>query len=218
MPRFATLTLALAFIVAACNGGGDEATTTSTPSESATTVPAVSTTDVPGSTTTSEAATTTTEGASAGGDSCFVGVWTLDSDAFVENFDAIMTEAGMPDAEVTALDGTFEVEMIADGTYLAVRDEWGFNLITPQGTVIIEINGDETGTWSTSGSTLTIDPGENNLTVESSIEVDGQVLPLPGSDLPIDAPPGLATDSEFECSGDVLTLTNEGIESVLNRS
>jgi hypothetical protein len=145
-------------------------------------------------------------------------MWTLDSEAFVENFDAIMTEAGMPDAEVTSLDGTFEVEMNADGSYVAVRDEWGFSMGTPQGTVVIEINGTETGNWSTSGSTLNIDPGENDLTVDSSIVVDGQEIPMPGSDLPVEAPPGLATASEFQCSGDTLTLESGGVESVLNRS
>ncbi len=216
MRRLVTLTFALGLLLSACAGEGNEGSTTS--SEAAPTTGEVTqTTTVVPDTTTTEAAPTTTQASSAGGDDCLVGMWTLDSEAFVENFGAIMAEAGMPDAEVTSLDGTFEVEMNADGTYAAVRDEWGFSLDTPQGTVVIEINGTESGSWSTSGSTLNISPEENDLTVDSSVVVDGQELPLPGSDLPVETPPGLATASEFRCSGDILTLSNEGVESVLNR-
>jgi hypothetical protein len=212
------LTIAIGLLLAACAGGGEGGTTTSSPSAPTTGEVTQTTAAAPDTTTSTGAAPSSTEGSSAGGDDCLVGMWTLDSEAFVENFDAIMTEAGMPDAEVTSLDGTFEVEMNADGSYVAVRDEWGFSMGTPQGTVVIEINGTETGTWSTSGSTLNIDPGENDLTVDSSIVVDGQEIPMPGSDLPVEAPPGLATASEFQCSGDTLTLESGGVESVLNRS
>jgi len=216
MRRSVLLTLTLGLLIAACAGGGDEGTTTSSAPD--TTEQAPSTTAAPDTATTVAAAVTTTAASSASGDECLIGTWTLDSDAFVENFDAIMTEAGMPDSEVTALDGTFEVEMNANGTYLAVRDEWGFNMATPEGTVVIEINGTESGTWATNGSTLDINPEENDLTVDASVEVNGQLQPLPGSQAPIETPPGLATNSEFECSADVLTVTNEGVESVLNRS
>jgi hypothetical protein len=212
------LTIAIGLLLAACAGGGEGGTTTSSPSAPTTGEVTQTTAAAPDTTTSTGAAPSSTEGSSAGGDDCLVGMWTLDSEAFVENFDAIMTEAGMPDAEVTSLDGTFEVEMNADGSYVAVRDEWGFSMGTPQGTVVIEINGTETGNWSTSGSTLNIDPGENDLTVDSSIVVDGQEIPMPGSDLPVEAPPGLATASEFQCSGDTLTLESGGVESVLNRS
>lgn len=217
MRRLLTLTLVLGLLIVAC-GGGEEGTTTSTSAALTTTMAPDTTEAADMTTTTAAAATTTTEALSAGGDDCLVGTWTLDSEVFVENFDEIMTGAEMPDSEVTALDGTFEVEMNADGTYLAVRDEWGFRMATPEGTVIIEINGDETGTWSTSGTTLSINPGDNSLTVDVSMEVDGETFPFPGTDAPIETPPGLATNSEFECSGDILTLANEGVESVLNRN
>lgn len=218
MRKLVTLMLVLGMLTVACGGNGEGATTTSSPAEPPTSEDAPPTTEPVETTTTEAADVTTTAAPSAGGDDCLVGTWTLDSEAFVENFDEIMADAGMADSEVTALDGTFTVEMNSDGTYLAVRDEWGFNMATPQGTVILEINGDETGTWSTDGSTLSIDPEQSDLTVDASVEVDGETFPLPGSDVPIEAPPGLATNSEFDCSGDVLTVSNEGVESVLNRS
>ncbi|HEX6219471.1 MAG TPA: hypothetical protein VF115_00105 [Acidimicrobiia bacterium] len=219
MGRLVTLVLVVGLVVAACAGDGDGGSTTSSPADPSTTQDASTTTESADmTTTTSAAATTTTEPSSASGDDCLVGSWELDSKAFVENFDSIMTEAGMPDAEVTALDGRFTVEMSADGTYIAIRDQWGFNMATPEGTVIIEINGDETGSWSTDGSTLSINPEESDLAVESFVEVDGELVALPFGQVPIEAPPGLATNSEFECSADVLRVANEGVESVLNRN
>lgn len=175
----------------------------------------------PGTTTaptTAPSDTTTSAPSSAGGDECLLGTWTLDSNAFVENFDEIMTQAGIPDTEVTALDGSFIVEMSADGTYSAVRDGWGFRMVMADQTIVIEINGEETGTWATEGSTLIIDPLESDLTVTPSMELNGEVVPLPAGAIPVTAPPGIASGSDFDCSGDVLTLTNTGVVSVLSRN
>lgn len=221
MHRLLVLTVLLGFVIGACassNEAGDSPTTSTTgePSSPSVTAAVTSTTERP--TATTEPQTTTTAAKQTGGDECLVGNWTLDSNAFVENFDAIMAEAGISDAEVTALDGSFTVGMRADGTYSAVRDAWGFRMAMADGTVIIEIDGEETGTWSTEASRLLVDPQESDLTVSPSMEVNGEAVPLPGGTIPVTTPPGIATDSEFECSGDVLTLTNSGVVSVLNRS
>jgi hypothetical protein len=213
-PLFLIVTLAL--IVVACGGdeGSDESTTT-VPDETTTAAEDPTTTEA-AETTTTEAVTATTEAPATGGDECLVGTWVLDSEAFVENFSSIFAAQGVPEAEVSALDGDFTVEMNADRTYTGTRDEWGFSIATDEGNVLIEINGQETGTWSTDGSTLTITQNESDLAVDASVEVDGQVLPMP--EAPVDVPPGLASNSEYTCSGDVLTVTNEGVESVLNRN
>lgn len=224
MRRLLLPVIVFGLITAACSqsGSGDDSTTTTStaPDETTTTVEGVETTTTLEVTTTTAApdTTTTTAVTAGGGDDCLVGSWVLDSDAFVENFVSIFADAGLPDAEVSALDGTFTVDMSSDGTFDAVRDGWGFSIAMAEGTVTIEINGTETGTWSTTGDTLTIGSDLSDLTVESSIELDGSVVPLPEGQLPVDTPSGIATDSTFECSGDVLTLTNEGVESVMTRA
>lgn len=214
MRNLLSLTLIFGLLTAACTSGDEGGDTTS---ESTTTEESPVTTETVETTTTTEAAVSTAA-PEAGGDDCLVGSWTLDTESFIANFDDIMAEAGMPETEVVALDGTFVVDMSGDGTYVGTRDEWGFSMVTPEGTVSIEINGEESGTWSTDGSTLTVNPTSSDLTVVASVEVDGQEVPLPEGQVPIDTPPGIASNSDFECSGDVLTLTNAGVESVLNRN
>jgi hypothetical protein len=124
----------------------------------------------------------------------------------------------MPDAEVSALDGSFTVELGADGSLEAERDEWGFRITMPEGVFIIEINGTEMGTWSADDSTLTVTTDVSNIDVSGAIEVDGEVIAMPEGQMPIEPPQGIATGSDYSCSGDVTTLTNGGVESVLNRA
>ena len=212
-------------IVAGCNGGAGD--TTSTTTDDATSPTATDTTaSVPetttssaGEPTTTVAETTTTAAAASGGSACLVGTWVLDNDAFMENLGSVFTDAGMPDAEVSALGGTFTVELGADGSLNATRDGWGFDMDTGEGAVIIEINGTETGTWSADEATLTVSTDASDLEVGFSVEVDGEMVAMPSEFQPeFDVPQGVATDSTYACSGDVLTLTNEGVESVLNRA
>lgn len=223
MRRLITLTIVLGLSLAACAGGNGEATTTTsasddtvTSADTTDTTEATDTTTPSTETTADEPAATTTQALASGTDNCLVGSWTLDSEAFIENFDEIMTQEGLPPAEVTALEGSFTVVMDADGTYVATRDAWGFSVSTDEGTFIMEINGEESGNWGTEGSTLTIDPVETDLTVTPSMVVGGEVTPIPQS--PMEAPEGLATGSEYDCSGDTLTVTNSNIESVMNRN
>jgi hypothetical protein len=216
MPKLSTLLVISGLVVAGCNGASSDTTTTST--DDVTTSAAGATTTAPGPTTTTQVVTTTQPPASGGGSDCLVGTWILDSEAFVENFDSIFADAGMPDAEVSALGGSFAVELGADGSLEAERDEWGFRIAMPDGVFIIEINGTETGTWSADDSELTVTTDVSNIEVSASIEVDGQVIAMPEGQMPIEPPQGIATGSDYTCSGDFLALTNAGVESVLNRA
>lgn len=216
-PHILILVLVVGLLVTACAGSDSTNTTTSVQTESSTGEASPDST-APEPTTTTAAAPTTAAPAPTGGEECIVGSWTLDSDAFVDNFDQILAQAGAPDAEVTALDGTFTVDMGSDGTYSAVRDAWGFRMTMADQTFVIEINGEESGIWSTEGSTLMIDPQESDLTITPSMELDGEVVPLPEGAIPVTTPPGIASGSDFECSGDALSLTNSGVVSVLNRN
>lgn len=216
MRRISIFLFSMSLVVTACTGSAGETTTSASP----TTTAVSETTTTAAETTTSQAgATTTTTSQSAGGiDECLVGTWILDSEAFVENFSSIFEDAGMPDAEVTPLDGTFTVEFGADGSMSGVRDSWGFSFTIEQGTFTTEIEGFELGTWSGDGSTLTVNIESSDLTVNATVESGGQEIELPQGQTPIEAPPGIASNSEYACSGDVLTLTNAGVESVLNRA
>lgn len=220
MRRLTILFSALTVVLAACAGSGDETTTTAGTDDPATSAAsdAPTTTSSTETTTTARDTTTTSGDSATGTDDCVVGTWTLDDEAFVENFGSVFEEAGMPNTEVTALDGTFTVELGADGSLRGTREDWGFNIATGEGTVILEINGTETGTWAADGSKLTVNIDESDLEISSSFEVDGEVIEMPQDQIPVDTPPGIASNSEYTCSGDTLILTNAGVESVLNRS
>lgn len=219
MRRLLILVSVVGLIAAGCNGGAGDTTTTTDDATSTTANVPETTTSSAGETTSTVGETTTTAPAASGGPDCLVGTWVLDNDAFVANFGSIFADAGMPGAEVSALGGTFSVELGADGSLNATRDEWGFEMDTGEGVVIIEIDGTETGTWSADESTLTVSTDASDLEVDFSVEVDGEMVEMPSEFQPeFDVPQGITTNSTYTCSGDVLTLTNEGVESVLNRA
>lgn len=163
--------------------------------------------------------TTTTSGETAEGtDQCLVGTWALDTEAFVANFSTFFQDAGMPDAEVAALDGDYTVEMTADGNFIGTRDGWGFAIETDQGDFTIELNGTETGDWSADGSTLTVENQSADIDISTTVSSGGQQVELPQGQFPIEPPEGIASTNSYVCSGDVFTLSNSGVESTFNRS
>lgn len=202
--------MTLGLVAAACAGSSEETTTTA--AEETTTSTGADTT------TTAEPETTTTSGETTEGtDDCLVGTWTFDTEAFVGNLSTLFQEE-MPDAEVTALDGDYSVEMTADGTFTGTRDGWGFAIESDQGNFTIQFNGNETGTWSADGSTLTVENRSSDVDITATAESGGQEVELPQGQIPIETPEGVASNNDYECSGDVLTLTSSGIETVLTRS
>jgi len=217
MRKLSSLVVVLGVVAVGCGGSSSDTTITSTEGGIPTTGVATPTTAAP--VTTASVDVTTTQASAGGGDAdCLVGTWVLDSEAFVENFGSIMAEAGLPDVEVSPLGGSFTVELSADGSLEAERDEWGFRMTMPDGTFIVEINGTEVGSWSADGSILTVDTDVSDIEVSGAIEIGGELIEMPTGQMPIEPPPGIATGSEYTCSGDVLTLTNAGVESVLTRA
>ncbi len=202
--------LSLALVVAACSGGTG-ATTTTSASETTTTTVTTTTTTAEDTTTTSDEAATVT-------DDCVVGSWMLDSEAFVQNFDSIFAEAGLSDAEVTALNGSYTIDLAADGSFTAIRASWGFSVQLDEGNLTVEISGFELGTWSADGSTLTVDLESSDLLVRTIVESGGREVELPRNQLPFETPEGIASNSEYTCSDGLLTLTSAGVESILIRS
>jgi hypothetical protein len=207
--RILLVAIAVAMVAAACGSSSDTTTTIG-----ATTTTAVVTTSADTDTTTT-AATTTTELAAAGGPDCLVGTWVLDSDSFLETLHQVFVDqAG--EGEVTDISGIYTVDMAADGTLTGERQGWGFSVATSQGTLEMAINGTEMGTWSATEDTITIASVVSDLDVSASVDVNGKKISI--TDMPIDVPEAIATDSTYSCGGDVLTVTHEGYTSVLNRA
>lgn len=215
-----SLLFVVCLVVAACNGDSSDTTTTLDSEETATSPAAeTSTTGSEGTTTTSAgtAETTTTAGAS-GGDDCLVGSWVLDDQAFFDQVFASVDEEAAGFGEVTSVSGAFTTTFDSDGSLEAVREDWGFSVATEDGTFNIVINGTQTGTWETDGSSLllTLDEGDA-FDVEASVVVDGEEIALPSA--PMDVPSeALASSSEFSCNGDELSVTSEGVTSEFDRS
>jgi hypothetical protein len=215
MKRTFSILFVASFVVAACGGEGGDTTTSAASGASTTTSPEESSTTTAGDTS-SSADTSTTGGGSAGGDDCLVGTWVLDDEAFFEQVFADMDEEGFGD--VTAFGGSFTTVLDADGAVEAVRADWGFSVDTDEGMFNIVINGTQTGTWETDGSTLllTLDEG-SGFDVEATVVIDGEEVVLPSA--PMDVPAeALSSSSEFSCSGDTLAVTSDGVTSEFERA
>jgi hypothetical protein len=215
MKRTFSILFVASLVVAACGGEGGDTTTSAASSASTTTSPEEGSTTTAGDTSTS-AETSTTGGGSAGGDDCLVGTWVLDDEAFFEQVFADMDEEGFGD--VTAVGGSFTTVLDANGSVEAVRADWGFSVDTDEGMFNIVINGTQTGTWETDGSTLllTLDEG-SGFDVEATVVIDGEEVVLPAA--PMDVPAeALSSSSEFSCSGDSLAVTSDGITSEFERA
>lgn len=209
-----SLFFAVCLVIAACGGDSSE-TTTTLAAEETTTTAAVETSTTADGTTADE---TTTTAAASGGDDCLVGSWVLDDEAFFEQVFAEMDEETTGFGEVTSVSGEFITTFESNGSVEAVREDWGFSVATEEGTFNIVINGTQTGTWETDGSTLllSLDEGDT-FDVEASVVVDGEEIVLPSA--PMEVPSeALSSSSEFSCSGDELSVTSEGITSEFDRA
>jgi hypothetical protein len=215
MRKLPTLTIALALLVAACSSGGEEEGATSAPEETGSTVASTDTT-TEATTTTAAPTTTTTLPPSSAGAECVEGTWLLDIQSFISLMEEAFTSEGFGADSITANEGTYLVTLAPDGTFTAERDEWGFSVVTGDGTFTMSISGTETGTWSADDTTITVAIDSSDVKVSTTAEVDGQVINMPDS--PVDVPDAVAEDSAYTCGGDVLTVTTEDVEITLNRT
>ncbi len=216
MKKSLAITFVLGLLVTACGGDTADTTTTTVSGESTTTVAETTTTGADTTTTIGE--TTTTLGSTGGGgEDCVVGEWVLDDQAF---FDAVFAEfAEEEEFEEFSIneDGEFRVTLNSNGSVSAARNDWGFSISTTEGTFNIVVNGEQTGTWEVNGSMLALNlDGGSGFDVKTTVEVDGQLIDLPTS--PVDVPTeSLSSSSDFECDGNTLSVTAEGITSNFNR-
>lgn len=191
-------------LLAAC-GGGEAETATTTALEPTTTAAETTTTAAPTTTTTEATTTTTTTVPQPSAEDCLVGTWELDSEAFVDSLMATMG-TDLP-GEITSGGGSYIVEMDADGSITSTRDEWRYLIESTEGTLAVQLDGTETGTYTTDGDTITISITGGETSVTTGLLVDGELQELPfGPTQTFDAEP-LEGAGTFDCAADTLTMT-----------
>lgn len=198
----------IVLLLAACGGGEAETATTTAPEPSTTAAETTTTTAAPTTTTTEATTTTTTTTApEPNAEECLVGTWDLDSESFVDSLMATMG-TDLP-GEITSGGGSYVVEMGADGSFEVTRDEWRYLIESPQGTLVAQIDGTETGTYEADGDTLTATTTGGDATVSMGLLVDGELQDLPfpmEMDLATDA---IAGSAQYECTEETLTVSSE---------
>jgi hypothetical protein len=197
------LVLTMALLAAACSGGDDGA-------ESSTTTTTAAPTSAESTTTTAARTTTTAAAARQEGAECLIGQWELDSQLFFDSlFETFGGELGMEDAAFEHVSGTYRVSMTGEGGYTGTRDEWTFRFSIPEGGFQTIIDGTDAGSYTVDGDQLTISDVVSETDVSFFAEADGEMFEVPsGPGVPSDA---LGGQSTFTCSGDALTVENEGI-------
>lgn len=211
------LVIVVVLVAAACSSGSDDTTTTTTIATQTTT-----TQSAPAETTTSATeapAETTTTLVEASGDlaSCVIGVWDLDSEAFLALVTETFEDEGGEFGEFQFGDGTYRLTVAADGIFIDERIDWTLLVTSDVGDLAITINDRNEGTWTLEGDVLstTIQPGEPP---EIAILVDGVPFEFPGGASPIDPPSAEFTGAQVTCDANAMTATFEGVTSMWTRS
>ncbi|MFZ0013352.1 MAG: hypothetical protein WAL25_04470 [Acidimicrobiia bacterium] len=220
MRKLALFSVFVGLLLAACSPGDAAGDTTTSLAAEVTTSESGSTdtTEPPPEATTTTMADeeTTTTAAATGGASCVEGSWVFGAETFLAAMESAMTDADMAGAEVEPTDGTYTVTFEPDGTFTGVRDEWGFAVDSPDGRIVIEMDGTETGTWSADGSTMTVQMDVSDVQVSARVEADGQSFELPTS--PVQVPEAIAESSPYQCDSDTLSVNTGEFMFVLDRA
>lgn len=144
-----------------------------------------------------------------------LGTWRMREQDFLDQVAALSSETGV---ELTHTGGAYYVVFEGDkdgGTFISDRDAWAFIMQVPQGALLAEISGTETGTWSFNGAQMEINTSGGDVTVSLGIEIDGEFRQLPGSG-GADTTTGPSFSSAVvECTANVMTTTvSEGAASI----
>ena len=205
--------------VTACSPGDSQGDTTTTLGDVNTTPQGAATTAPPSSeTTTTVGEATTTSVEATGDESCIVGSWEMDSEAFVGQLNE-MFAAQLQGSTAEFAGGSYVVTFGADGSFLGERDNWMWRVATPEGTLVQTINSEETGTYTFENGELAASVDPVTFDVRSQIEVDGELIDLPG------APGGISFDGgDFDPRGSVacdeqrmMITADEGLELVFDK-
>lgn len=147
------------------------------------------------------------DAASLTGAECIPGVWTLDNEVFAKLM------SGISDGFDVTVAGTATLTFRSDGTTTKEYDHWTNTMNVNGGTVIVERNGVDLGTYSVTGeSTLSTSETTIGSTTSMSYE-DGST----GGTMARDTGTTDFAQGEFTCSGDTLSVTADGGTSLLHR-
>lgn len=216
--RRTAIIVAILLLAAACSssddGGSDETTTTAAVGESSESGAAAETTSTTAATTTSTSTTTTAapEPVAAAGE-CVVGTWEQRSQEFIEAIaDTFVSEDDplLAGATIMFVEGSYQIEMRADGSMVSVRDNWTMEFSSPEGGLRTTLDGEETGTYAVDGDVLSISLEDSTVEVSQAFVLDGTVTPAPSGFNQSVTVEGLDGSGTFTCDDEVLAVQVEG--------
>lgn len=224
MRRVATTTklgaigVALLLLISACAGGDTEAdTTTTSGAGDGGAVDTTTTEAAAATTTTTETTTTAVDPGAGGGEDCLVGTWTLDASEF---FDAIMSSMSpeeLAGATFEHVGGEYQAVIGADGSFIDRRVDWNFAVSSPMGEIEIIINHERAGEWRVEDGIVYVTlPGD--VPADQQVFIDGEPFEFPGGALPFSPPAVEWIPAAYDCSGDTLAITADGITTTWSRS
>lgn len=142
------------------------------------------------------------------GEACLYGNWVFDNESFKETLE----QAG---GEVRSVEGLVMISYRQDGTTTSSFHDWTTVIVSPDadgGTATMVRIGEDLGTYTVSGDTLTTTETEPDSVLTMTMVVDGQKVSFTPPHEPF-----VSIGANFTCEGDTLTITAEGATSRLSR-
>ena len=138
---------------------------------------------------------------------CPVGNWSLRSAEFFDQLAA--SDAG----DIYYRSGEYLLSLGADGTWVAVRDAWSFEITTEQGLLVGVVSGTETGTWASTDELLVF--AETGSDSEVELFVDG--VAIEGGSGSFSDPGSFAGELPFTCDASVMSFLSEAAFATFDR-
>jgi hypothetical protein len=215
--RRTAIIVAILLLAASCSssddGASDETTTTTAAGESSESGVAAETTTTTAVTTTSTSTTAAEPEPVAAGGECVVGTWEQRSQEFIEAIAKTFVPEDDPllaDATILFVEGSYQIEMGADGSMVSVRDNWTMEFSSPEGGLRTTLDGEETGTYAVDGDVLSISLEDSTVEVSQAFVLDGTVTPAPAGFTQSVSVEGLDGSGTFTCDDEVLAVQVEG--------
>lgn len=140
---------------------------------------------------------------------CFVGDWELDSQFFIDQIVALAGSDLPPGTQIAHSGGRYIVSAHPDGTSTDRREEWTWEMSTPDGKIWVILDGVETGVWQIDHGA---DPTRGNLRLETTggdvtVRIESPLGPLPAGQQTFPAE-AIGADATYVCSSMTLEITS----------
>jgi hypothetical protein len=110
---------------------------------------------------------------------CPEGRWLLDNDDWADALEALLPAGS---GTVRSVEGPVVVTLASDGSYQTSYDQWTLTFDLEQGTSVITRDGTDTGTWSSTDSTVNMQGTGANSEVSGYVETDAGRFDMPTVD------------------------------------